>query len=362
MAIINPPSYEFPTIDFNSSYFTLANTGFTQAQATKLFLQKTVADSASATETFNAGINTDSIQSVGNPILYSAAATLAISGASTVTTVNGSLLSTNSSLAIADNSTSVPTTNWSQNFWAYVKTQANTWTQINTFSNSVISPIFNYTGIMNVGNSASTLNIGTQTNRTSGIHIGDGNTNTTGVVHIANGTSNNVSNAVRIMDGSGSSGGIIIGGVGTTTTLNGTVNIIGQQVNTFPITLGSLASTTAQLGGTPAITNLSVTSLAATTTTNLYSFTLPAGIWLVYGGVSSGLVASTSYILLSFSSVSATVNVGFQSQTQTSTTLNLANALTCPIYVSSPLTYYLVGRAGVTTNISNLSCYVYRIG
>jgi len=54
MATINPPSYEFPTIDFNSSYFTDTNTtGLTQSQANALYLQKTVQDSASAIETFN---------------------------------------------------------------------------------------------------------------------------------------------------------------------------------------------------------------------------------------------------------------------------------------------------------------------
>jgi len=361
MSVDTPPIYN---TTYNSQFFPDSATGLNRAQANALYLQKTVADNATASETFSGGLLTDSIQSItGTASLYTSATSLAVgTNAITTTTVNGSLLTSNATnLAIADNSTNVPSTNWVQNYWAFVKTQTNTWTQVNTFSNSILCPIVNYSGVMNIGNSASTLNIGTQTNRTAGIHIGDGNTNTTGVVHIANGTSNNVTNAVRIMDGTGSSGGIIIGGAGTTTTLNGTVNIV-SQANTNPIGLGSLATTSSQLGGSVSMISNGVTSLAATTTTNLYTFTLPAGLWVVYGQATSATVASASYILLSFTSTSATVNVNLQNQVMTSTTLTLANSIMCPIYNSTSTTWYLVGRAGVITTISNLNCLAYRIG
>ena len=373
MAIINPPIYEFTGIDFNSSYFNSANTnGLTQAQANKLYLQKTVQDSASAIETFNSGILSDSIQSItGTSSIFSTtmsslsigslASAISWGGSSTTTTFNGPILSTNATyLAIGDNSSNIPSTSWIQSFWVLVKGQANTWSQANTFSNSVLTPTITYAGTMNIGNTSTTLNMGTQASRTAGIHIGDGNS-ASGVVHINNGTNVSTTNAVRILDGTGSTGSVNIGISGTTTNLNGTTNI-NSLINTGTITLGSLPSTSSQLGGSVSMINNGVTSLAATTTTNLYSFILPAGIWVVYGGATSATVASASYILLSFTSTSATVNVNLQSQVMTSTSLNLANALMCPIYNATSTTWYLVGRAGVITSISNLNCLAYRIG
>ena len=364
MAIINPPSYEFSGIDFNSSYFTDENTGsLTQSQANKLYLQKTIPDIATAVETFNGGIQADSIQSVtGTASLYTSATSLSVgTNAITTTTVNGALLTTNATnLAIGDNSSNVPSTSWVQSYWTLVKGQINTWSQANTFSNSVLTPTITFAGTMNIGNTATTLNMGTQASRTASIHIGDGNS-ASGLVHINNGTNVSTTNAVRILDGTGSTGSVNIGVSGTTTNLNGTTNI-NSLVNTGAIGLGSLPTTSAQLGGSVSMINNGVTSLAATTTTNLYSFILPAGIWVVYGGATSASVASASYILLSFTSTSATVNVNLQSQVMTSTTLNLANALMCPIYNATSTTWYLVGRAGVITSISNLNCLAYRIG
>jgi len=328
MSSINPPSYEFPTIDFNSSYFTSTNTGsLTQSQANALYLQKTVQDSASAVETFTGGILADSIQSItGTSSIFSTtmsslsigslASAISCGGSSTTTTMNGSLLTSNAvNLAVGDNSTNIPSTNWVNNFWVLVKGQANTWSQVNTFSSSILCPIVNYSGTMNIGNSATTLNIGTETNRTAGIHIGDGNTNTSGVVHIANGTSNNTTNAVRILDGTGSTGSVNIGVSGTTTNLNGTVNVGGaltcnstatisgtatlngtanlngttnitSQVNTNPIVLGSVATSSTQMGY-----QLSASGSATSTGTTVFIIgagltSLPVGTYILNGSCS----------------------------------------------------------------------------
>jgi len=195
-----------------------------------------------------------------------------------------------------------------------VKGQVNTWSQANTFSNSVLTPTITYAGTMNIGNTATTLNMGTQASRTAGIHIGDGNS-ASGVVHINNVTNVSTTNAVRILDGSGSTGSVNIGVSGTTTNLNGT-NIIGgaltcnstatisgtatlngtanlngttnitSQVNTNPIVLGSVATLSTQMGY-----QLSASGSGTSTGTTVFIIgaglsSLPVGVYILNGSCS----------------------------------------------------------------------------
>jgi hypothetical protein len=62
MSADNPPTYYFTGINFNSSFYEPTGTGdLTLAQANSLYLKKTVADTATAIETFSAGIETKSV-------------------------------------------------------------------------------------------------------------------------------------------------------------------------------------------------------------------------------------------------------------------------------------------------------------
>jgi hypothetical protein len=63
--VINPPSYFFSTIDFNPTFYTSTNGSLSQTQANALYLQKTIRDTATALETFSAGIQTPSLSSTG---------------------------------------------------------------------------------------------------------------------------------------------------------------------------------------------------------------------------------------------------------------------------------------------------------
>lgn len=63
MTSSNPPFPYYNGIAYNSSFFTTNNgSGLTQAKANALYLQKTIADTATAEETFNSGIKTDTIK------------------------------------------------------------------------------------------------------------------------------------------------------------------------------------------------------------------------------------------------------------------------------------------------------------
>ena len=67
MSASNAPTYYFTEIGFNSSFYnTISTGGLTQAQANALYLQKTTADTATAIESFNAGIYVNTIDSLTN--------------------------------------------------------------------------------------------------------------------------------------------------------------------------------------------------------------------------------------------------------------------------------------------------------
>ena len=74
MSSDNPPYPYYPNIPYNPSFFTSdSGTGLTEAQANTLYLKKTVPDTATAQETFNAGIITPSITSTGTMSITSGA-------------------------------------------------------------------------------------------------------------------------------------------------------------------------------------------------------------------------------------------------------------------------------------------------
>ena len=65
MSAFPPPNVYFNGIIYDSDYFTQSSSsGLSVAQANALYLRKTVTDTATALETFNSGIKTDSISSL----------------------------------------------------------------------------------------------------------------------------------------------------------------------------------------------------------------------------------------------------------------------------------------------------------
>ena len=66
-----PPTYEFTGIDYNPQYYnTVASSGISESQANNLYLRKTIADTATAVETFSTGIKTDLIDSTAVTLFY----------------------------------------------------------------------------------------------------------------------------------------------------------------------------------------------------------------------------------------------------------------------------------------------------
>jgi len=326
MATINPPLFEFPNINFNSSFFTDTNGSLTQSQANKLYLQKTIADSATALETFSS-IKTSSILPNGNSSCFTDSTGTLINDFG-----NGNYVANfGSGSYIANFGLGATNCRFGEG----------------TTANFELGRYMPSTAVrMAFGGCTDILQL---TDIALGTTTGNDTLSGSGKIAIGGQSMNVIINSDSTTIGRTSGGG-------TSTTMNGNVTF------SSPIGLGSLATLSSQLGGSVSMISNGVTSLAATTTTNLYTFTLPIGLWVLYGGATSATVASASYILLSFTSTSATVNVNLQNQVMTSTTLTLANSIMCPIYNATSTTWYLVGRAGVITNISNLNCLAYRIG
>ena len=65
MSAFPPPNVYFNGIIYDSDYFTQSTSGLTLSQANAKYLKKTTPDTASALETFNGGIKTNTISSTG---------------------------------------------------------------------------------------------------------------------------------------------------------------------------------------------------------------------------------------------------------------------------------------------------------
>ena len=66
MTSANPPYPYFNNIAYNSAFFATSGAGLTVSQANAKYLQKTIADTATALETFNSGVATASVSSTSS--------------------------------------------------------------------------------------------------------------------------------------------------------------------------------------------------------------------------------------------------------------------------------------------------------
>jgi hypothetical protein len=179
MTTQKPPKF-FSSI-FNSYYYTEDTaTGLTQAEADLRYLKKTITDTATALETFNAGIKTNTIDNVNNTdvtnILINSTGNINIGSSASRTTSNPIVIgnSTNSIIRLGSTGLSFSTLGTPTATLQSIATSG-ILAQTPTATMSLFS---NQTGI---------LNIGAVTNRTGNINIA--NTQTTGTGNIVIGSS-----------------------------------------------------------------------------------------------------------------------------------------------------------------------------
>lgn len=242
---VPPPEFQFNGLIYNPNFWISPTSTLTQDVANTLYLRKTVTDTASALETFNGGIKTNSITALGalatlstnayrNEINYDAAL-----GANDVYIGNG--------LGGVAFATATPIA-------FYQGIDSSVVNPITPTTNLQIAPSLTtgelFLGVDNVATGG----------RTAHIHIGDANNLGAGAgIHINNGTTNasntNISNGastsgnVNIMTGATSTGTINLGGSSTVIQVNRPITLSYTPViDTFPTTL--------QLGGSKYIYNV----------------------------------------------------------------------------------------------------------
>lgn len=251
---INPPDYYFTGVNFNPAFYT--NTGFTEAQANALYLKKKVPDTATALETFNAGIKTNSISLVSG-------ATLALPASTTTTPT------------VPDNTTRVPNCSWVNT------TITNALNATTLFAKLAGTAAFTVVQTFNLGiktnsivsiTDGATLTIGSNQTATGKVSIGS----SASIVNIKN--DNATGGEVNIMSSELTGGNINIGNYSllpfptwTYTNIEGDVNIGNpdRDINIYGNILGTLKTN----------------SIAPTTTNGGISLGSPTGTMILNGGV-----------------------------------------------------------------------------
>ena len=333
MSAFYPPSYTFTGINFNSGFFTTPTTGLTETQANAIYLRKTTPDTASALETFSAGIKTGNIDtaSIGTLSLGTAVATsISIGQIGVQTSINGNL--------------GVDGNMQSNTIYAQNPTDS-----INLFDTTTSGNIY-----FGVNSTASVV-------RTTGtIHIGDGNS-ASGGIHIGNGVS--ASNNVNILNGATStgsvnignntSGNIIIGGTGAMT-LKGAITATTSLTSTGLITAN---------GGITMGINKFITPSTNTITpaSNQLGYTNAASIVTSGGGIGTS-IAIAAFTIVAVGVYAVTLNVG----SSTVSTYQLVSISTIPstnIYYSQKLPVVSTGvsffiNATITTSSASQTIHI----
>ena len=312
-------------------------------------------------------------------------------------------------LANTDNSSSIPTTSWTNAYWAYVKTNSNTWTAPQTFTTGIIMDNMSgssATSAMKIGSNLTTgsITIGTATSTTtlSGItYINKIDTitptssnsifeslttanlaiadNIKGNVYIASNTAAGTNNFVIIGKGGGAASGttnVYIKGKGVNLADDGgDVSICttasGSLTVNRPITLGyTTTPTTGQLGN---ITSAYTASTLPLTTSGNYGYfnITTSGLGI---GTHMCIVQARMTPLSGALKLSLNIGIAVSGLTVTGLTVNSYNAAnsldewysTTPLFVTvtNATTSYIQVQAysqSANSTINSCSLYAMRI-
>jgi len=345
MASYLPPSEQLPIFD-NEVFFTQndPNAPLTIAIANLLYLRKTFADTATALESFAAGIATNNISSLATDLYLYADNTLNL----TSPIIN--IVSQNSSTAVVN-----------------IKTGTTTSGDVNIMTGN------GRTGVLHLGDGNNLLagngtHINNGTTNASNTNISNGAT-TSGDVNILNGTSS--TGSANILNGASQTGNVNILSGGSST---GTINLAGTAGTAIinvnrPLTCVYNPSTitgTNQLGYKIAGATTGVTTLTpANAALSLWSVTLTSGIWLITGVLrflTPGLGAA-QYITASISNVNnngdIVAMVSISNTSNTNQVMQVTRIVNTNVSGVGP--WYLVGQCSAITNVDSIVLNVYRI-
>ena len=395
------PTYNFPGISYNPSYFNskTTSTGLTTATANNLYLRKTYADTATSLETFSGGVATSSIDSLtastnmtigtniynGNTLtLGTTASKLVIPGpiqqlyCSSIDAIStnlnmliGSGVATALVLGSATCTTSAKNFVASTGLTSYGSINISGIYDLNLTTGTVFTPKIDATGSLTVGGNASTtsLLLGSSTCPTtiqgnlivSGTETENGTNIFTPSIDTASAVTMSIgnTNATTLNIGVTAGNTINIGKIGGTTTVNTALTSTGlitansglsvTGINMSYTTLPTFGTT--QLGyivtGNSVASGLNVSS---GTTTQLASIPLTIGVWIItaqpYASATS--VSFSGYTALRFnlstavSYVTTIGNLEYNSEAWASPAQSLpSSVITAIVKLTASTTYYL---------------------
>jgi hypothetical protein len=296
MTTSQPPEFYFDGINFNPEFFEDVSATLTKKETDARYLIKTETDVATALETFNVGIKTNSIEPINDTdtlnINTVSSTAINIVNIGNDTTNNQTLNLNSKTINVGD--TTVPS--------AINVISPSTFTGSATFNGTISTATINSlvtggSGVLNIGNNliGGPLNIGNISNRTGAINIC--NTLTTGVGQIINIGSNVITSGTQTINLGGAQ--TISGGGSQTINVNKPLTI-GYTVN--PTTLN-------QIGGSSFVDALEqpFPSTGGSLTLATIS-TIPIGIYNVFYNISTTITVATATLTeqtIAISSVSA---------------------------------------------------------
>ena len=302
--VINPPEYYFTNIDFNPAFYANNLPPEDQALLDARYVKFPLAQNV--------------------PITFTA-------------TVRGL------TAFLTENSTIIATTEWVQNFFNYVKTIANTWSGLQTFTLGMLSNTINPTtpsGTLIIGNAAANTNVevASSASRNVILHLGDGDNNTLNAgIHIGNGTTS--ANNVRILDGAGSTGTIFLGSETSTISLG--CPLTPNYATVYSAT-GTGAGKIGQVIDATIPATVTYTPNVPITVYTLSS--LPIGVWIIAGSCGRG--GTGTYTIIGFSTTTNSLTTGcFSQDVMVTGSNNAVNTMAYPFVNTIVQNIYLVGQS-----------------
>ena len=358
------PTYNFSGIDYNSSFFNKVKTsssGLTQTQANALYLQKTVADTATSLETFSGGISANTLTTTS----------LTVSGANSfVTQVS------------TDNSTSASTT-------AFVKTAINALSSIYQTAAQVTTAITSYgyqtaaqvtTAITSYGyQTASQVSTSTSSALTTFLTATNSwtgsNTFATLIASSLKTPTIDTSTAGILVIGGTTATSISLGSALIPTNILGALTVTGNEIESGTLTSTGMFTASGGIAmgslktialGFVAVDTTVLNTTYTTATGSVPNFNYIGSTAFIYQSANSANIAQTTNTIIYSTTVSLTgiYNISYCTRFSGSGTTAVVQGAQAWIYVSSPalyggLTYgqlalTLVGYASPYLNLSTV--------
>jgi hypothetical protein len=391
MTSSQPPFPYYNGIEYNSAYFTSIDSGLTIAQANAKYLKKTVADTATATETFSSGILTDAINpttttgtiQIGQTATNSNVEIAAQASRSTVLHLGDGNLSSGG-IHIGNGNGASNNVQILNGNYASFQTAGDVNILSGTFDPNVNGGNCNLftgsSGTLTVGSlTATAINFGKKTTFTQGLVCSSleavatnstlafgANLQADGAITIANNALQTGGINIGAKGRAVSNNNIAIGGASQTATIYSSTLNIGVSGGTLnvnaPLTPGynPSAITSGKIGYSITPTYNTPFNLTASVVKNIATYSLPIGVYFIQASILTPTVVT--YQGLGISSTSATIEYDCWSNILTDGYVWLALCVSRMVVITTASTpYYVIAQAGDLRTLLQVRTQCFRI-